>query len=329
MSNVRTVKTSNYVQLHNKAGLDKELSSKAKGILYTAMALPGDYDINKSTFHTFFKDGRDSIKAGIEELVLAGYGFHEQLNTKGKFHAITLISDVKLTTLAKLDPEELETFVAELSDELLYALERIRETGKTYIGKLHDESRKSKKAAISTVTENPLRDSVTENPSRQIGDDKSVGNKKELQNGIKRIEEEEDSTYQIVDLNSVIDLMNNKIAEREITNAKTIKAILDQANKCKAIGSTDHTAVENYVVMVVEDKMSKFGQHQKQNKQRTGTSNKPIRKEIVPDWYGKDESIPTNTNYELTPETITMFKQLASYGNKEAIEKLNGLGIEF
>lgn len=179
MSNVRTIKTSNYVQLHNKAGLDKELSSKAKGTLYTAMALPPEYEINKTTFHHFFKDGRDSIKGAIEELVLKGYGFHEQTNGQGGFGAITLISDVKLTSLAKLDEDELETFVADISKELLYALKRIRETGKTYIGEVHNAARKKKakngknKQKDINVTENPSREispekSVTENPSRKI-----------------------------------------------------------------------------------------------------------------------------------------------------------------
>ncbi|PEQ08681.1 hypothetical protein [Bacillus toyonensis] len=166
MSNVRTIKTSNYVQLHNKAGLDKELSSKAKGTLYTAMALPPEYEINKTTFHQFFKDGRDSIKGAIEELVLKGYGFHEQTNGKGEFNAITLISDIKLTTSAKLDEDELETFVSDVTEELLYALKRIRETGKTYIGELHNTARKKKEEEKKRKKQENI--SVTENPSRKI-----------------------------------------------------------------------------------------------------------------------------------------------------------------
>ncbi|MGE6963422.1 hypothetical protein ACQKIW_26520 [Bacillus thuringiensis] len=76
----------------------------------------------------------------------------------------------------------------------------------------------------------------------------------------------------------ILDLMNQKIEERAITNPKTITAIYDVASKCKAIGSTDLTAAENYVIKVVEEKMSKLGQ-----KQRT-QSIPQKRKEITPDW---------------------------------------------
>ncbi|WP_255287019.1 hypothetical protein [Bacillus toyonensis] len=293
MSNVRTIKTSNYVQLHNKAGLDKELSSKAKGALYTAMALPPEYDINKSTFHQFFKDGRDSIKGAIEELVLKGYGFHEQTNGKGGFSAITLISDVKLTTLAKLDEDELETFVADITEELLYALKRIRETGKTYIGELHNTARKKKEAEKKAKKQEDI--SVTENPSREISPEKSVtGNQLEInkysQNVLQKKEEEEIITNPVTE-SMILDLMNQKIKEREITNQKTIKAIHDVVSKCKAIGTTDLSAAENYVIKVVEEKMSKLGQKQKVRQGKAKVSgSKPIRTEMTPDWVGKEDN---------------------------------------
>ncbi|MEI4617622.1 hypothetical protein [Bacillus cereus] len=284
MSNVRTIKTSNYVQLHNKAGLDKELSSKAKGTLYTAMALPPEYEINKTTFHHFFKDGRDSIKGAIEELVLKGYGFHEQTNGKGGFGAITLISDVKLTSLAKLDEDELETFVADITKELLYALKRIRETGKTYIGEVHNAARKKK----AKNDRNKQKDiNVTENPSREISPEKSVTeNQLEInkynQNVFQNFEEEEIIISPITE-SMILDLMNQKIKDREITNKKTIKAIHDVSSKCKAIGTTDLIAAENYVIKVVEEKMSKLGQ-----KQRT-QSIPQKRKEITPDWLKEQQ----------------------------------------
>lgn len=166
MSSVRTIKSSNYVQIHNKAGLDKKLSAKAKGILLTALILPPEYEINKTTFHQHFKDGRDSIKGGIEELVLAGYGFHEQILIDGKFDAITLITDVKLSEICDVNDTVLELIFPEISDDLRYALKRIRETGTTYIGKLHNDAKKTKE-----------NNTVTENQSRKERHEKSVSNK--------------------------------------------------------------------------------------------------------------------------------------------------------
>ncbi|WP_129732001.1 hypothetical protein [Ectobacillus funiculus] len=283
MSNVKTIKTSNYVQLHNKAGLDKELSAKAKGILFTAMALPPEYEINKTTFHNFFKDGRDSIKGGIEELVMKGYGFHEQITGDGKFDAITLISDVKLTMLAKLDEDELDTFVPEVSDELRYALQRIRETGLTYIGKTHNAAvvakRKEKKQEDTFVTENQSRTTVTENQSREIRHGKSVRNKEvELKKVYKDFEEEDITT--VITESDVINLMHSQIKKHEITNEKTIKAILDVAEDCRAIGTTNTQAAKSYVKKVVIDMMRQLGQKQKvkQPKQRT------THKEQLPEW---------------------------------------------
>jgi exonuclease VII large subunit len=67
------------------------------------------------------------------------------------------------------------------------------------------------------------------------------------------------------------------------TLKKTIKAIHDVSSKCKAIGTTDLTAAENYVIKVVEEKMSKLGQ-----KQRT-QSIPQKRKEITPDWLKEQQ----------------------------------------
>ncbi|MGR2746505.1 hypothetical protein [Bacillus sp. N6] len=96
----------------------------------------------------------------------------------------------------------------------------------------------------------------------------------------KEFEEEEIITNPVTE-SMILDLMNQKIKEREITNTKTIKAIHDVVSKCKAIGTTDLTAAENYVIKVVEEKMSKLGQKQKVRK---GTGTKTVRSEMVPDW---------------------------------------------
>ncbi|WP_242503580.1 hypothetical protein [Bacillus albus] len=114
-------------------------------------------------------------------------------------------------------------------------------------------------------------------------------------------EEEEEIITNPVTESMILDLMNQKIEEREITNKKTIKAIHDVASKCKAIGSTDLTATENYVIKVVEEKMSKLGQKQKV---RTGKVNVPgsksVRSEMVPDWVKEDREEQEEHSY--TPE---------------------------
>ncbi|MBQ6446636.1 MAG: hypothetical protein IJJ10_04115 [Bacillus sp. (in: Bacteria)] len=105
------------------------------------------------------------------------------------------------------------------------------------------------------------------------------------------ITEEEEIITNPVTESMILDLMNQKIEEREITNQKTIKAIHDVGSKCKAIGTTDLVAAENYVIKVVEEKMSKLGQKQKV---RTGkgkvSGSKQIRTEMVPDWVREEDN---------------------------------------
>ncbi|MCU4880434.1 hypothetical protein [Bacillus cereus] len=116
----------------------------------------------------------------------------------------------------------------------------------------------------------------------------------------KEFEEEENNTLRVSESMLLI-LMNQKIKDREITNKKTIKAIHDVVSKCKAIGTTDLTAAENYVIKVVEEKMSKLGQKQKV---RTGKANvsrsKSVRSEMVPDWIKEDRE--EQKEYSYTPE---------------------------
>lgn len=110
------------------------------------------------------------------------------------------------------------------------------------------------------------------------------------------ITEEEEIITNHVTESMILDLMNQKIEEREITNQKTIKAIHYVASKCKAIGTADLAAAENFVIKVVEEKMSKLGQKQKvrQGKVKTG------RSEMLPEWVGEEPEEPEE--YSHTPE---------------------------
>ncbi|WP_259418283.1 hypothetical protein [Bacillus toyonensis] len=109
----------------------------------------------------------------------------------------------------------------------------------------------------------------------------------------KEFEEEEIITNPVTE-SMILDLMNQKIKEREITNPKTIKAIHDVSSKCKAIGTTDLVAAENYVIKVVEEKMSKFGQKQKirQGKAKV-SSTKYVRTEMTPEWVKEEDTSST------------------------------------
>ncbi|WP_257141270.1 hypothetical protein [Bacillus toyonensis] len=118
--------------------------------------------------------------------------------------------------------------------------------------------------------------------------------------------------------------MNSKIEEREITNQKTIKAIHDVVSKCKAIGTTDLTAAENYVIKVVEEKMSKLGQKQKVRQGKVKVSgSKPIRTEMTPDWVGKEdnESATAEDNGQAPEDLEESKKRLAELLSKNKKEE--------
>lgn len=99
----------------------------------------------------------------------------------------------------------------------------------------------------------------------------------------KKEEEEEEK----ITIAGVTTFANEQIQKREITNKKTLFAIYEQLSKCKSIGTSNVESMQNYVVKVIEEKMSKLGQKQKESKH---SSKKPIRTELIPKWMNKDES---------------------------------------
>lgn len=130
----------------------------------------------------------------------------------------------------------------------------------------------------------PIKTGVTELSPGGCQDCHPTNNN--IQITTKNIEEEEEITTVITE-NDVHNLMQSKIAEREITNKKTMAAIFDVAGKCKAIGTTEWESLENYVIKIVEDKMSKFGQKERAKQSRQ--KNQPTRKEIVPEWMRQQD----------------------------------------
>lgn len=67
-----------YSQVSNKIINDPNLSAKAKGILIYILSKPDDWQIYEVDIVNHFKDGRDSISAGIKELVKARYIYRER-----------------------------------------------------------------------------------------------------------------------------------------------------------------------------------------------------------------------------------------------------------
>lgn len=66
-------KNNPFVVINKKFILDPQLSAKAKGILAYLLSRPDDWQVYEKEIINNFKDGRDSIRSGIKELVETGY----------------------------------------------------------------------------------------------------------------------------------------------------------------------------------------------------------------------------------------------------------------
>ena len=67
------VKKENFTTVHNNLILDESISWKAKGILLYMLSRPDDWKFNIKEISKNAKDGTDSVKYGLQELVKAGY----------------------------------------------------------------------------------------------------------------------------------------------------------------------------------------------------------------------------------------------------------------
>ena len=114
--------------------------------------------------------------------------------------------------------------------------------------------------------------------------------------------EEEEET---ITLDNVTSFLNQQITKREITNPKTLKAIEEVATKCRAIGTNDIKSMENFCITVVEEKMSKFGQKQREVKKSNSKDNKPVRTELLPKWFDENETQqPTSQQNKKDPAQV-------------------------
>lgn len=85
MSIFRVQKSQNYSVINNTMILDKRLSWKAKGILGYFLARPDDWQFYMTEIVNHSKDGKDSLRKGIEELEQCGYIKRTKKMDKGKF----------------------------------------------------------------------------------------------------------------------------------------------------------------------------------------------------------------------------------------------------
>lgn len=268
MSIVRRKKTSEYSPLHNGLLQDKRLSYSARGLASYLLSLPEDWTIIKEQLYNHSeKDGRKVVDRCFLELLqygymIAGYGYGLKEGSRSKRPVKQyeyIISDIPFAA------DEIDGFYLELCQK--WKSVGINPCNYSNLSNVQKVQYK-KNSTKSTPTKKDLK-------------------KKDLQKDF----EEEEIIINPVTESMILDLMNQKIKEREITNQKTIKAIHDVVSKCKAIGTTDLTAAENYVIKVVEEKMSKLGQKQKA---RTGkakvSGSKPIRSEMLPEWVGEEDN---------------------------------------
>lgn len=141
-----------------------------------------------------------------------------------------------------------------------------------------------------------------------------------LQKGTSEKDFEEEEVLPTVTEMDVIHLMNAKVKERGITNQKTITAIFDVVTKCKAIGTTDRAAAENYVITIVEEKMQKFGQKQKAAKPHR-SKQQPTRKEMLPQWLEQQKEPEQAT--AAAPVDLEEQRKIASILKRDAVNMVN------
>ena len=73
MAVFRVERTHNYTVMSNYHLRDKSLSLKAKGLLSQMLSLPEDWDYTLAGLARINAEGRDAIRAAVQELERAGY----------------------------------------------------------------------------------------------------------------------------------------------------------------------------------------------------------------------------------------------------------------
>lgn len=120
----------------NKHGLENpKLSWKAKGILAYLLSLPDDWQIYESELVKHAKDGRDSLKKGMQELINAGYIYRERIrNEKGQLKGYNYLvyevpnqsgfSDVGFSNVGESDTTNIYSTNNDNTKETIYVSEK-------------------------------------------------------------------------------------------------------------------------------------------------------------------------------------------------------------
>ncbi len=92
MSFIRVEKNRNYTVMSNYHLRDKRMSLKAKGLLSYMLSCSDEWNFTVKGLESVLKEGRDSIRAGLEELEKLGYLVREQQRTEtGSFDKVDYI----------------------------------------------------------------------------------------------------------------------------------------------------------------------------------------------------------------------------------------------
>ena len=85
MSVFRVEKNSNYTVMSNHHLRNTDLSLRAKGLLSQILSLPEGWDYTIAGLAKINKEGKDAVRAAVQELEKAGYIERRQTNSGGKF----------------------------------------------------------------------------------------------------------------------------------------------------------------------------------------------------------------------------------------------------
>ena len=92
MDIVRVIKSKDYTTICNRIFKDRRLSLKAKGLLAMLLSLSDHWDLSISGLEVILKEGKDSIRTTINELIKNGYIIRErEKDKKGIFIGIKYI----------------------------------------------------------------------------------------------------------------------------------------------------------------------------------------------------------------------------------------------
>lgn len=90
MTFYRITKQSKFTQIDNRMITDSSISAKAKGLMLYLLSKPDGWKVYETDIIKHMKDGRDSVRSGIKELVKEGYIDRQQAQGEGgKFAGYT------------------------------------------------------------------------------------------------------------------------------------------------------------------------------------------------------------------------------------------------